>query len=85
MQIPHQGSLEEARRDESVFSSWEDELSKTLDKDGASCGGRGGIEPLTWMGHHTVSNPSGGPCSTWKSWVPDGRDTVNMESRALGV
>lgn len=39
MQIPYQGSMEEVRRDESVSSSWEDRLSKTLDKHGAFCGG----------------------------------------------
>lgn len=80
MQIPHQGSLEEARRDESVSSSWEDKLSKTLDKHGASCGGGGGIELPTWMGYDTASIPSGEPWSMWESWVPDGRDTVNLRA-----
>lgn len=67
-------NLEEARRDEGVSCSWEDELSKTLNMEPLGVGGGGaGTEPLTWVGHHIVTFPSGGPWSTWNSWVPEGR------------
>lgn len=79
MQIPHPGNLEKTRRDESVPPSWEDGRSKTLNKNMEHFGGEGSLEPpyLGGPSFHQVDPVACGDL--------DGRDTMNMGNRVMGM